>query len=230
MNALYHSSNTVAPLNAQLILITPPDDDVITVDQLKANLRKEDNDQDTLLQDLIDQAVSLVDPAHGGNLGRALRPQTWELQLASFPCGQIELPFPPLITLDSVKYDDPAGVEHTLVVDTNFRMFGQGGLYKTILLPPYNSMWPTSRCDIGSVRIRFTSGYDPADDNTAEGLPPGIRAYLLLFAGGLFDGNAAGLPDGSNIERLLDRWRVYTSIPVVKRSNECLTSLSPLHQ
>lgn len=203
-------------MNGQLILITPPEQDVITVAELKANLRQEDDGQDEFLQTLIDQAVELVDPANGGNLGRALRPQTWELQLDRFPPWQLDLPFPPLITLDSVKYDDAAGVEHTLTVGTNFMMFGQGGVYKTYLAPMYNSFWPLTKCYPGSVRIRFTSGYTKPDDDTADPLPAGIKAYLLLFAGGLFDKQPAGMPDGTNIERLLDRWRVFTSIPVVK--------------
>lgn len=210
-------------MRAQLVLITPPTDDVVTVGELRAQLREESNDQDDMLQSMIDQAVSLLDPATGGNLGRALRPQTWELQLDRFPCGQIDLPYPPLITLDSVKYDDQSGIEQTLVDGTDFRMFGQAGVYKTFITPHYNGRWPIARCDVSSVRIRFTSGYDPADDGTPVGLPAAIKAYLLWYAAGLFDGRGGILPDTTNIERLLDRWRVYTAIPVVKRSNECLT-------
>lgn len=158
------------------LLITAPTADVVTLDEVKAGLRITTTADDDLIAALIESAVSNVDPAKGGWLDRALRPQTWELQLDEFPCGEIKLPFPPLISITSFKYDDTGGTERTLAVTTGYRIVGAGSLYKQSLFPPYNTSWPTARCDVGSVRIRFQSGYAV----TPDAMPAPIKQAIIL--------------------------------------------------
>lgn len=182
-----------------IYLITPPDDDVVTVDDAREQLRIPATDSDDLIQALIDAAVAQLDPSKGGWLGRALRPQTWELRLPGFPygyCGTgydrsfaarpyaVELPYPPLLLVDSVKYDDGDGVERTLTEGTGFRVIGLGGLSKAHIAPVYNGSWPSSvRLDYEAVRIRFTCGYELA---TADEMPATIRQAVLLMAKHLY--------------------------------------------
>jgi hypothetical protein len=128
---------------------------------------------------MIDASVDLLDPAAGGYLDRALRPQTWELRLESFPCGEIILPFPPLIAITSVKYDDVAGTERTLTANTNYRTLGSGGTGKQSVAPPYNVVWPISRCYPESVRIRYSCGYD----STTDTMPVPIKQAIHLAVG-----------------------------------------------
>src|SRR5689334_14755400 len=88
-------------------LITAPTDDVMTLSDCKAALGISGTSQDTLITALLAAVVGQLDPASSGWLGRALRPQTWEFRLFGFPSRGIDLPYPPLISVTSVKYDDP---------------------------------------------------------------------------------------------------------------------------
>lgn len=179
-------------------LIEGPTDDVVSLATAKAHLKVTDSDQDELIQLMIDAAVAQLDPSKGGWLGRALRPQTWEVRCDGFhgyysDCGYernfrmvyaIELPYPPLLTVDSVKYDDGNGVEQTLTEGTGFRVIGLGVNGKSYVAPVYNGSWPTSvRYDVESVRVRFTSGYELA---TVETMPAAIRQAVLLMVKHLY--------------------------------------------
>jgi uncharacterized phiE125 gp8 family phage protein len=185
-------------MNGSLYLITRPDDDVVTLGEAKAQLRITTTDNDDMIQALIDAAVAQIDPASGGWLGRAIRPQTWELRGNGFPCYYegcgytrnfhrayaCELPYPPLISVDSVKYDDGEGVERTLVENTGYRVFGLGSIGKASITPVYNGSWPSSvRADAESVRIRFTCGYpiDFGNSPPTDILPVPIKQAVLLM-------------------------------------------------
>lgn len=187
-------------MRASLYLIEPPTDDVVTLATAKAHLKVTADDQDDLIQLLIDAAVAQLDPAKNGWLGRALRPQTWEIRLDGFPCGYtgcgydrnfgnhsyaIELPYPPLLVVDSVKYDDGDGVEVALTEGVGYRVIGLGGNDKSYVAPIYNGSWPTSvRCDSESVRVRFTSGYELSSG--VESMPAAIRQAVLLMVKHLY--------------------------------------------
>lgn len=163
-------------------LITAPTADVVTLAEAKAQLRITGTSQDTMIEAMIDAVVAALDPATQGWLDRALRSQVWELRLPHFPCGNIKLPYPPLISVDSVKYDDTGGVERTLTLTSGYRVFGIGQFNKAYIAPPYLQYWPTARCDKESVRIRFTCGY-PASPDT---LPAPIKQAVLLGVRALY--------------------------------------------
>jgi uncharacterized phiE125 gp8 family phage protein len=216
-----------------LHLITPPTDPVITLDEARQHLRAESNFDDALVEALINAAVSNLDPAGGGWLGRALRPQVWELRAEGFPCwphwnehhhyrNGIELPYPPLVSVESATYDDANGVEQTMLEGTDFRVVDQGSLQRSYLAPLYGRQWPASvRRDPGSVRIRYTAGYPLTDDNSPalpdDRLPDGIKAAVLLMIGDLYEFRetvavgavATSIPVSTTVESLLAPHRVY---------------------
>jgi uncharacterized phiE125 gp8 family phage protein len=166
-------------------LITAPTQDVVTLDEAKRQLRVTSTSSDELIQAMIDAVVALLDPATSGYLDRALRPQTWEARLPNFPCGEIKLPYPPLMSITSVKYDDLSGVERTLAVTTGYRVIGQGSFSKAAIAPPYLQPWPAARCDFESVRIRFIAGYD-ADADAGDSLPAAIKQAVHLAVRNLY--------------------------------------------
>jgi uncharacterized phiE125 gp8 family phage protein len=169
-------------MSPKLVLVTAPTVPVITDAEAKLNLRITSSTYDDLIKAARDAAVGQFDPAAGGWLGRALRPQTWELRLNEFPCDKIELSYPPLISIVSVKYDDIDGVERTLVANTDYRVIGQGGFGKASIVPPYGKFWPSARCDHETVRVRFTCGYPAAttDPVVADTMPPPIKQAVQL--------------------------------------------------
>lgn len=185
-----------------LALIEVPDEDVITVADVKSALGITTTTQDDMIEAALAAVISQIDPATGGWLGRALRPQTWEYRLAGFSShkehnhywgvyiDRIELPIPPLIEIVSVKYDDIGGVERTLVEDTDFRVLGSGTYGKQAIAPLYNGSWPTARYDAESVRIRFTAGYEDGEDPE---LPKAITQAIILGVRSLVSSSAQNL-------------------------------------
>ena len=69
-----------------LILITAPGRYPVTLEETKAHLRVETDDDDAYLDSLIEMATACLDGA-SGLLGRCLVQQTWELQLPYWPCA-----------------------------------------------------------------------------------------------------------------------------------------------
>jgi uncharacterized phiE125 gp8 family phage protein len=168
------------------ILITPPDDEVVSLDEAKAQLRVTGTDEDAIISAMLGACVAQLDPAGGGWLGRALRPQTWELRLDGFPCGAIKVPFPPLIEIASFVYDDAAGVQQSLTDGAGFRVI-DGGLAGSDLLPVFGGSWPAARCDVGSVRIRFSCGYPVPQGQAEDTLPVPIKQALFLMLRQVYD-------------------------------------------
>jgi uncharacterized phiE125 gp8 family phage protein len=164
------------------LLITAPTTDVVTVAECKAMVPSVASADDTALQMLINAAVQTLDPAGGGWLDRALRPQTWELRLDHFPACEIVLPYPPLLSIDSFVYDDAAnGDEQTLAVDTDYRIVGAGTKGKQSLRPPYNGAWPSARYDVDTVRIQYTCGYTKPGNAASDTLPAPIKQAIVLM-------------------------------------------------
>lgn len=193
------------------VLIEAPEDELIALADLKKALGISGIDQDNALKFALAAAIAALDPASGGWLGRALMPQTWELQLRSFvdvrrawprqPALQaIELPYPPLLQIVSVKYLDAAGADQTLALGTGYRVIGQGQVFgKQAIAPLYAASWPAARVDDASVRIRFTCGYD-GDANVmpkqlVQAICLSVRALLPLMTRDamLFEDKVEGL-------------------------------------
>lgn len=81
-------------------LITPPTGPVVSLADLKAHLRVDGADEDTLIASLEAAAVAYLD-GWGGVLGRAILPQTWEFDAVA---GDVLSPMPDVsaATQDSV--------------------------------------------------------------------------------------------------------------------------------
>lgn len=165
-------------MKGKAYLITPPADAVVTLAEVKTILGITDTASDDLLTAMIGAATSQLDAASSGWLGRALRPQTWELRMSRFPSAPIRLPYPPVTEVVSVKYDDADGNEQTLVLDADYRVLGLGDAWRTVVRPVYNGSWPAARDDDESVRIRYVAGYGGSPDP----MPGSIKTAIALMA------------------------------------------------
>lgn len=91
-------------------------------------------------------------------------------------CG-IELPQGPVRTIVSVTYVDTSGDDTVLAADQyRFSRYAS----PAVLLPAYSVCWPGARCDLDSVRVRYTAGY-PSSDSPPEEVPEPIRQAMHLF-------------------------------------------------
>lgn len=128
---------------------------------------------------------------------RAIAPQTWDLHLDHFPSGPINLPLPPLQSVESITYTDPSGNVREwdeYIVDT------VGGR----ILPAYGKSYPATRAVPNAVTVRFVCGYDQT--------PESIRNAILLLTGDLYENREGQQPvrlhENKTVERLLWPYRV----------------------
>jgi len=162
-------------------LITAPAAEPVTLAEAKAHLRVDHSDEDTVIGAMISAARVYCEQW----TARAFVTQTWELVLDEFPTNEIEIPKPPLQTIDSIKYDDGDGIEQLLAASE----YETDPVSQPGWVVPITSGWPTVYEGINAVRIRFTAGYDPGTDSPvdlAANVPPSLKAAMLLYIGQLY--------------------------------------------
>src|SRR3990167_7576165 len=151
-------------------LITAPATEPVTLAEAKLHLKVDTaiTEDDTLISSLIISARQQAEQI----LGRSLITQTWEKVLDKFPSGDIELLWPTIISMTSIKYLDPTTqLEVTLDSD-------QYSLDKDSepgwVLPAYGVEWPTALDTVNAVRVRYTAGY-----GDAASVPACIKSWML---------------------------------------------------
>lgn len=186
---------------------TAPSVEPLTLAEVKAYLRVDYTDEDTLIAMLIASATEALDGWSSGKLGRALITQEWRMHLDGFPSDPytrksliatdraraegivawpgyelgIDIPLPPLQSVGSVKYLDADGVEQTLAAST-YTTEIRGQTFGRIRLNE-GQTWPSYRAETGCVRIDFTAGYGDA----ATDVPAPIKLAMLMQIGHAYD-------------------------------------------
>lgn len=167
--------------------LTDPAATPLSLPEVKFNLRLavsmaaagEAHDEDTLIDGLLRAAVDYVEQ----HTGRSLLPQVWEKTLDAFPAAEIELPKPPVLAVESVRFRDPQGQWQILgasayAVDLD----SQPGW----LLPAMGLDWPDTLASANAVRIRYQAGY--AD---ASKVPASIKQAIHLLVGHWYENRQA---------------------------------------
>lgn len=165
-----------------LRLITAPTVEPVTLAEAKSHLRVSHTSDDLLIQSYIEGARVFCEKF----TGRALITQVWELVIDQFPHHEIMIPLPPLQSVDSINYDDSAGVV-TGLASTEYEVdiVSEPGW-----VVPVTTGWPQSIWEgINAVRIQFTAGYPPGTDSPvdlAANVPESIKNSILLHVGNLY--------------------------------------------
>ena len=132
--------------------MTAPSSDPVTVDELKAHLRVTTDEEDATLASYITAAREYIER----QTGRALGEQVRETSADAFPRGNsIPLGFAPVVSIESVKYIDPDGVEQTLTEDSYLEDTRSEPGH--LVLAPGKS-WPIAAQIPSSVRIGYKCG------------------------------------------------------------------------
>lgn len=177
-----------------LALITPPAVEPISLAEAKLHARVDDSDRDTLITVFIKSAREAAEH----ELGRALITQTWRLTLDEFPCAEIELPKPKVLSISSVGYVDADGVDQ-VVSSANYTL--DSAQLPGWVLPAENFDWPATRAIANAVRVDFTAGYGPA----ATDVPASVRQWMLLQIGAAVK-QAEAFASGFTVAELPNRW------------------------
>lgn len=156
-------------------LITPPAVEPVTVSEMKAMLRVDFTDDDTVIAAYITSAREFIER----RVQSKLPSQTWEFLIDEFPEYEIRLPFGPVQSISSIKYDDGEGLEQTVPAED----------YQLDNTSPepwvFTAVgWPTDVLDaFNAVRIRFVAGY-----SSSALIPGSLRAAVILKTKELYDG------------------------------------------
>lgn len=147
-------------------LISGPTIEPIDLDEVKKALRFTATSEDTLIDGWISAARQYFEQESGRAAIDTLR-ERW---LDVFPCQrEIELPYPPLLDVVSVKYDDGNGDEQTLDPETYLVRAPAGPLCgRGRIALVSGASWPSTAGHAKAVRIRFRCGYGSATGDVPE--------------------------------------------------------------
>lgn len=165
-----------------LTLATAADGEPISLDEARAHLRVDIDDDDELIVACIAAARSHVE----GICGRSFVSQTWDYTLDNeWPwllnmdtrCHEqmIELPRAPLVSVTSITYVDTAGATQTLA-SNQYVVDGAGTIGR--IYPAYGVTWPSVREQNRAITVRFVAGY-----GAAVSVPEALKQALLLLIG-----------------------------------------------
>jgi uncharacterized phiE125 gp8 family phage protein len=166
---------------------------VVSLEDAKAQVKPAGDGDDALIGRMVSAATAYLDGPDGW-LGRALGQQTLEVAGDLFACRTVALPFQPVTSIVSVRYDDTHGVEQ--VADPASYLFRGAALS-----PAWGTSWPATRRDEEPVRVRYRAGYGA--------LPEAIRAAILMMVEAMYEGTAGAVAFPPAAESLLTPFRLY---------------------
>lgn len=154
-------------------VVIGPTEEPVTLNELKEQIGIADHeaDYDSLLTARITEAREWLE----GHLSRKLISQTIEAVMDDFLIGPIECPTANVISVSSVKYYSPEGVD-TTVLPSNYTTDNYG--IRHWLIPALNYDWPETNCAANNVRIRWVVGYGAKED-----VPAVIKEALKMIVG-----------------------------------------------
>lgn len=152
-----------------------PATEPVTTAEIKTHCRVSGSEDDTYLDSLVATARQHVESI----TNRALITQTWVLSLDRFPV-EIELPKPPLVSIESIAYTSTSGSSST--VATSVYDVDTASLPARVFLK-YGKSWPTDVRDISkAITITYVAGYGDAD-----AVPDALKESIKLLAADMFE-------------------------------------------
>lgn len=158
-----------------LVQATAPDAEPVSLAEAKkhCNIETAFTDDDTLINALIASARESCESMTRRQLIQA----GFVLRLSGFPgCDTIELPRPPLVSIESIQYVDGDGTLQTLSTDVY-----ETDIYTTPgrAILKYGQVWPVTREQRNAVVISYTAGYGEAGSD----VPALLRQGMLMRIG-----------------------------------------------
>jgi len=162
----------------RIVTTTAAVTEAVSLSRVKRSLGLDNvRDFDTTLQELIQSASGAV----SADLGRALTTTVFTLYLDKWPGREIQLPYPPLISVDSVKYYG----DTTETLDTfasGSYTVSTGGDPGVIWLNE-DKDWPELMDRPSPIEVQFQAGFGADTDD----VPAAIQAAVCMTAAYFFD-------------------------------------------
>jgi uncharacterized phiE125 gp8 family phage protein len=156
----------------KITLETAPTTDAVGLQEFRDHSRIKTHAHDAHLQRLIKGAQRAAE----GYLRRKLITQTWIQYFDGF-ADPLELRFPPLSSITSVKYIDTAGATQTLATSV-WEAGEENGV--GVVRRKYDQTWPSTRAHEDVVWVEFVCGYG-AKAVVPEPIKAAIRVHAAYF-------------------------------------------------
>jgi len=155
-----------------IIELTAPSFEPVTIDEAKNHLRVIGNEEATYIKQLIKVARGVIET----KTQRALCRRTFRLVLDDWPLSRvIELPYPPLASVETVKYLDAADALQTFS-NTYYKVDTEAKPGRIIIKwAEVWPSWPIISQNGNAVQIDYTAGYE-----TAAGIEPELKQAVLI--------------------------------------------------
>jgi uncharacterized phiE125 gp8 family phage protein len=192
-------------------LISAPAIEPITLAEAKLHLKVNSTLEDSLITSWITTTRRMVERY----LNRALITQTYELYLdhwPCYPCCEIQLPFPPLQSVTSVKVFTDETTEQDLAAASYYWVDAveePGEIVKR-----YEAVWPIPQPGrVNPIKITFVAGYG----DTAATVPQEIKDAMKIWLTDLYE-NRGSIAVGpavlvnvipNHVINLIHSYRIY---------------------
>ena len=148
----------------------------VTRDDVKIYTRVGHSVEDALIDSWISAGRKLAEDYQH----RAYVSQVWQMTFDSFPGKCIEIPQPPLISLDSVKVYDEDGAE-TTVADSEYFVDLTSEIGRICFVS--NFSWPSVTLrPLNGLVIEFTAGYGASTD-----VPDSVKNAIYIYCAHMFE-------------------------------------------
>ena len=177
--------------------VSGPEDEPVTLDQIKAELRLTGTAEDASLNLYIETAREYIEEVTGLALGS----QEWRLTLDRWPSGrepwwdgtrqlaiselagpqrELHMPRYPLISVDAIEVFDASGNGQSIVVADTFIVDTAQRPGRLVL--KFGATWPIALQNANAIVIDYTAGY--------TAIPGPIRLAVLRMASHLYEHRA----------------------------------------
>lgn len=154
-----------------LVLVTAPAIEPVTVAEAKAHALVATSAHDTLIGGYIAAARRLAEQ----QTRRAFITQTWRMSLDDFPDGNLVLPRPPLAELQQIDYYDPSDELVSYDTDTLSDFVNADYDAEPAIVYPIAGYWPATSGDPGRVKITYSCGYGAEASSVPESVKLAIK-------------------------------------------------------
>ncbi len=166
-------------------IVVQPYAEMLTIEECRAHLNIQPYEVDsdgagTHPDDDLIMATQSAAREHCENfLGMSIVQKTYEIAMDKFPDGAIELPMPPLVSVESVT----AGEDSDGLLDSALYVMDDYSVPPRVV--PVTT-WPTVTASTNFVRVRYVAGFGEDSDGN-QPLPYAIRTAMLLMLGHLYE-------------------------------------------
>lgn len=194
-----------------LTLTTPPAEEPVTVDELKAHANIETDEDDTIIATYLKAARAKTEHFTWRQFVEA----DYTLTLDRFPTADyIDLPRPPLVSVESIEYYDTAGTLQTLS-ESSYSI--DAGTEPGRIYIDRSVGWPSVADRRNAVSVLYTAGYGGAED-----VPDDIKLSILMKAAHWYENreevivgvSVAPIPGASASLDELNKFRCHFNVNV----------------